>query len=81
MRAAEHPHERGDDISSASAYRPDVLDPVACDVERHHHHGDAVLLSHQTGLTVDPALQDRQVGYPAGDIDGVAGHRHAAAAT
>src|ERR1019366_3787032 len=50
-------------------YYPDVLDPVACDVERHHHHGDPILLSHQTGLTVDPTLQDRQVGCLAGDID------------
>jgi hypothetical protein len=36
------------------AYCPDVLDPVACDVEREHRYGDAVLLSHQAGwpLTV-----------------------------
>jgi hypothetical protein len=46
-----------------------VLDLVACDIERHHRHGDAILLSHQTGLTVGRALQDRQVGCLAGDID------------
>src|SRR2546430_8242586 len=34
------------------AYCPDVLDPVAHDVEREHRHGDAVLLSHQAGLAV-----------------------------
>ena len=46
-----------------------MLDPVVCHVERHHHHGEPILLSHQTGLTVDGTLQDRQVGCPAGDID------------
>jgi len=46
-----------------------VLDPVACDVECHHHHGDAIFLRHQTGLAVDRTLQDRRVGCPAGDID------------
>ena len=52
------------------AYGPDVLDPVACDVEREHRHGDAVLLGHQAGLAVDRAFQERQVaGCPAGDID------------
>jgi hypothetical protein len=40
-------------------YRPDVLDSIAYEVEREHCHGDAVLLSHQTGLTVDRALQER----------------------
>ena len=50
-------------------YGPDVLDPVAGDVERHHHHGDAVLLGDQAGLAVDRALQDRQAECPAGDID------------
>jgi hypothetical protein len=30
-----------------------VLDPVACEVERVHRHGDAALLGHQTGLTLD----------------------------
>jgi hypothetical protein len=49
--------------------RPDALDPVAGDVERAHRHGDAVSLSDQAGLAVDRALQDRQVGCRAGDID------------
>src|SRR5215471_15917111 len=48
-------------------YCPDVLDPVPCDVERGHRHGDAVLLSDQAGLAVDRALQDRQAGCP---VDG-----------
>src|SRR5215813_329970 len=52
------------------AYYPDVLDPVARDVEREHRHDDAVLLSHQTGLTVDRTLQERHVaGPPAGELD------------
>jgi hypothetical protein len=34
------------------------FDPVARDVERVHRHGDAVPLGHQTGLTVDRALQN-----------------------
>ena len=52
------------------AYDPDVLDPVACDVEREHRHGDAVLLSHQAGLAVDGAFQERHVaGRPVGDFD------------
>src|SRR5260370_29577413 len=52
------------------AYYPDVLDPIAGDVEREHRHGDAVLLSHQAGLAVDRALQERHVaGRPAGDFD------------
>src|SRR5262249_39175408 len=55
------------------AYCPDLLDPVAPDVEREHRHGDAVLLSHQPGLTVDRALQDRQAGCPAGDVEAGAG--------
>jgi hypothetical protein len=47
-----------------------VPDPVACDVEREHRHGDAVLLSHQTGLAVDRTLQERHVaGRPGGDFD------------
>jgi hypothetical protein len=50
-------------------YCPDVLDPVACDVERENRHGDTILLSHQTGLTVDRTLQERQVECPTGDID------------
>src|SRR5258708_20650398 len=55
------------------AYGPDVLDPVASDVEREHRHGDAVLLSHQTGLTVDRTLQERHVaGCPAGEIADIA---------
>ena len=54
------------------AYGPDVPDPVACDVDRHHGDGDALLLSHQTGLTVDRALHERQVGHSAGHVEGVA---------
>jgi len=46
-----------------------VLDPVACDVEREHRHGDAILLSDQTGLSVDRTLQNRKVRCPAGDIE------------
>jgi hypothetical protein len=46
-----------------------VLDPVACDVECVNRHGDAVLLSHQTGLAVDRTLQEHQIGNPTGDID------------
>src|SRR5215813_8470051 len=52
---------------------PDVLDPVARDVKREHRHGDAVLLGHQPGLAVDRALQDRQAGCPAGDVEAGAG--------
>ena len=49
-----------------------MLDPVTCDVEREHRHGDAILLSHQTGPNVDSTLQNRQVRCPVGDIkDGV----------
>lgn len=51
------------------AYGPDVSDPVVCDVERVHGHDDAVLLGDQAGLTVDGALQERQVGQPAGESD------------
>src|SRR5262249_2330269 len=51
---------------------PDVLDPVPCDVERGHRHGDAVLLSDQAGLAVDRALQDRQAGCPVGGGEHVA---------
>src|SRR5258707_15213289 len=51
-------------------YGPDVLDPVASDVEREPRHGDAVLLSDQTGLTVDRTLQERHVAWrPVGDFD------------
>ncbi len=50
-------------------YYPDALDPVARDVARQHRHGDAIKLGHQTGLTVDRTLQDRQVGCPAGELD------------
>jgi hypothetical protein len=49
---------------------PDVLDPVVGDVEREHRHGDAVLLGDQAGLAVDRALQERQAGCDAGDIEG-----------
>jgi hypothetical protein len=48
---------------------PDVCDPAACDVERVHRHGDAVLLSDQAGLAVDRALQDRQARCPASEAD------------
>ena len=47
---------------------PDVLDPVARDVEGEHRHGDAVLLGDQAGLAVDRALEERQAGCPAGDV-------------
>jgi hypothetical protein len=46
-----------------------VLDPVACDVERDHRHGDAILLNHQTRLTVDRTLQESQLGCRAGDLE------------
>ena len=46
-----------------------MLDPVVCDVERDHRHGDAIKLGHQTRLTVDGSLQHRQVGRPAGELD------------
>src|SRR5712691_1739669 len=51
---------------------PDAADPVAGEVERDHRHDDAVQLGHQAGLAVDRALQDRQAGYPAGEIEGIA---------
>src|SRR5215831_11585144 len=52
------------------AYYPDVLDPVARDVEREHRHGEAILLSHDTGLAVDRTLQERHVaGRPVGELD------------
>jgi hypothetical protein len=55
---------------SGVTYGPDVLDPVASDVEREHRHGDAVLLTDQTGLTVDRTLQERHVAWrPVGDFD------------
>jgi hypothetical protein len=41
------------------AYYPDVLDPVAGDIEREHRHGDAVLLRDQAGLAVDRTLAER----------------------
>src|SRR5215472_8572291 len=50
-------------------YGPDVLDPAARQVECVHRHGDAVPLSHQAGLAVDAAFQDRQAGCPGGDVD------------
>src|SRR5450755_637364 len=56
------------------AYCPDAGDPVSCDVEREHCHGDAVLLGYQAGLAVDRALQERHAaGCPAGDAGQVAG--------
>src|SRR5262252_3787933 len=42
-------------------YCPNAGDLVACDLERVHRHGDAVLLSHQPGLAVDGALQEPHV--------------------
>src|SRR5260370_25833612 len=52
------------------AYGPDVLDPVACDLDGAHRHGDAVLLSDQAGLAVDGPFEERPVaGCPAGDFD------------
>jgi len=53
------------------AYCPDALDPVACELEREYRHGDAALLSHQTGLAVDSPVQERQAGCLADDIDGI----------
>src|SRR5271156_579878 len=55
------------------AYGPDVLDPVAGDLEREHRHGDAVLLGDQAGLAIDRALQESQARCPADDIEGGAG--------
>jgi len=56
------------------AYCPDAGDPVACDLEREHRHGDAVLPGYQAGLAVDRALQDRHVaGCPGGEVDDIAG--------
>jgi hypothetical protein len=49
-----------------------VPDPPVCDLEREHRHGDAVLLGDQAGLAVDRALQDRQAGWPAGEVGQVA---------
>jgi hypothetical protein len=60
------------------AYRPDVPDPVARDLEREHRDGDAVLLGDQAGLAVDRTLHERQAGYRPGDVD--AGARHPFAA-
>jgi hypothetical protein len=51
-------------------YRPDVLDPAACHVERIHRHGDAISLSYQAGLTVDRTLEERHGGGRlAGEVD------------
>src|ERR1700689_2291994 len=49
-------------------YYPDVLDPVACEVEGHRRHGAAVLLSDEAGLAAYRALQDGQAGCPADEI-------------
>src|SRR6516165_6379880 len=54
------------------AYGPDMADLVACDIEREHRHGDAVLLAHQAGLAVDRALHDRQAECPVGEADQIA---------
>jgi MFS family permease len=48
---------------------PDVGDLVARDLERHHHHGHAVQLGHQAGLTVDRALEHGHVRYRTGPFD------------
>ena len=48
---------------------PDVGDPVACDLEREHRNGDAVLLGDQAGLAVDRVLPERQARCPAGNFD------------
>jgi hypothetical protein len=49
-----------------------VLDPPACDLERVHRHGDAVVLGDQAGPAVDRTLQNRHgAGRPAGDADKV----------
>jgi hypothetical protein len=65
----------GDAVSLSSrtgvlrvVYGPDMPDPVAGDLEREHRYGDAVLRGDQAGLSVDRALQDRQVGCGAGDF-------------
>src|SRR5262249_27871389 len=42
-------------------YRPDVPDPVACDIESQDRQGDSGLLRHQAWLTVDCTFPDRQV--------------------
>src|SRR5262245_19904574 len=51
------------------AYGPDVADPAADDLERHHRLGDAVTPRHQAGLAVDRAFQERDVGLPGGDVE------------
>jgi hypothetical protein len=42
-------------------------------VEREDRSGDAVVLGDQAGLAVDPALQEPQAGFPAGDAGVEAG--------
>ena len=45
-------------------------DSATCDVERKYRHGDVVLLSHQPGLAVDRAFQERHVARrPVGNFD------------
>ena len=55
-----------------------MLDPVACEIEGHHRHGDAVLLTDEAGLAVNRALHHGQTGCPVGEIGG--GPRHLLAA-
>jgi hypothetical protein len=56
------------------AYYPDVLDPVACEAEREHRDGGAVLLGCQARLAVDRAFQEGHVaGRTVGDFDPGAG--------
>jgi len=45
-----------------------VLDPITRNVEGDDCLGDAAALEHQTGLAVDLAQQERQVGRQPGDI-------------
>src|SRR6266536_4534895 len=59
----------GPELFGVRSCRGVLLDPVASDIERQHHRGDALLLSHQAGLAVDRTLQDRQVGYLSDDTD------------
>ena len=56
------------------AYDPDVLDPVACDLEREHGDGGAVVLGYEAGLAVDGAFEECHAGgLAAGDVDPGAG--------
>ena len=44
------------------AHGPDVGDPVACEAEREHGHGGAVLPGDQARLAIDRALEERHAG-------------------